>query len=335
MAGAAIDIGFSDVYRPYVRRRSTRIACGGSRPADFLGPVQAMTVAVPTASTENTISAEAAYMVFGFAAAAPANTIAPWSLPGDIYVRFWDSGTLEMIGVAIGLPGSKWANATNKTSARPGRYGPHADGHPQGRGATAIPNTTIGILSTSGLKTGIKALAFQGKGQECSYLPDSSASATTRSTSARAATRSGDRSTWSPTSTASASRSAELEHRGRQTLINALISTSQALPPSEPARRTAAYHARRGRGWRDHRRDLGAHAPASFRSAPCRCTHGRNRCGGVVRAPGGLQLRLTRRRPVRRSGHLHACTSDADCTGPPPPRLATSVTARPSDERPS
>ena len=86
--------------------------------ADFLGPVQAMTIAVPTASTQNIISAEAAYMVFGFAAATSANTIAPWSVPGDIYVRFWDSGTLEMIGKAINLAGGKWVNATNASSAQ-------------------------------------------------------------------------------------------------------------------------------------------------------------------------------------------------------------------------
>ena len=47
-----------------------------------------MTFAVPRTRLENIISAEAAYMVFGFAAATAANTIAPWSDPTQIFVRF-------------------------------------------------------------------------------------------------------------------------------------------------------------------------------------------------------------------------------------------------------
>ncbi len=236
MAGATIDIGFSDVYPSTCSATfDTNLPAVGSGTADFLGPVQAMTIAVPTASTENAISAEAAYMVFGFAAAAPANTIAPWSLPGDIYVRFWDSGTLEMIGVAIGLPGGKWVNATNKSSAQT-----------QGKTGlmqTAIlnsgamrPNSTIGILSTSGLKTGIKALAFQGKGQECSYLPDSSASANDKIN-----VRQGRYEIWGPEHMVTAVNGTgqpvgqNSNTVAVQTLINALLSTSQALPVQSDA----------------------------------------------------------------------------------------------------
>ena len=230
MAGATIDIGFSDVYPATCSATfDTNLPAVGAGMADFLGPVQAMTIAVPTASTESIISAEAAYMVFGFAAATPANTIAPWSLPGDVYVRFWDSGTLEMIGSAIGLPGGHWVNATNKASAQ-------TTGN-TGAMQTAIlnsgamrPNSTIGILSTSGLKTGIKALAFQGKGQLCSYLPDSSSSANDKIN-----VRQGRYEIWGPEHmvTAVDGMSKPVGQNSNtiavQTLINALLSTSQAL----------------------------------------------------------------------------------------------------------
>jgi hypothetical protein len=236
MAGTTVDIGFSDVYPSTCSATfDTNLPAVGTGTADFLGPVQAMTIAVPTASTESIISAEAAYMVFGFAAATPANTIAPWSLPGDIYVRFWDSGTLEMIGSAIGLPGGKWVNATNKSS-------PQTTGK-TGLMQTAIlntgamrPNSTIGILSTSGLKTGIKALAFQGKDQLCSYLPDSSASANDKIN-----VRQGRYEIWGPEHMVTAVDNAgnpvgqNANTAAVQTLINALLSTSQALPAQSDA----------------------------------------------------------------------------------------------------
>lgn len=236
MAGATIDIGLSDVYPSTCSATfDTSLPAVGTGTADFLGPVQAMTIAVPTASTENIISAEAAYMVFGFAASAPANTIAPWTLPGDIYVRFWDSGTLEMIGTAIGLPGGKWVNATNKSS-------------PQTTGKTGLmqmailntgamrPNSTIGILSTSGLKTGIKPLAFQGKGQLCSYLPDSSGSANDKIN-----VRQGRYEIWGPEHMVTAGDNMghpvgqNSNTAAVQTLINALLSTSQALTAQSDA----------------------------------------------------------------------------------------------------
>jgi hypothetical protein len=235
-AASIVDIGLSDVYPSTCTATfDSTLPAVGAGFADFLGPVQAMTIAVPTASTENLISAEAAYMVFGFAAGTAANTIAPWSLPGDIYVRFYDSGTLEMIGTAIGLPGSKWVNATNKSS-------------PQTTGKTGLmqsailntgamrPNSTIGILSTSGLKTGIKALAFQGKGQECSYLPDSAAAANDKIN-----VRQGRYEIWGPEHMVTA-----VDNMGKpvgknsntaavQILLNALLSTSQALPAQSDA----------------------------------------------------------------------------------------------------
>jgi hypothetical protein len=233
---AKIDIGISDVYA------STCIASFdpnlvpvgmGTPPAtkDFLGPIQAMTIAVPSASTQNSISAEAAYMVFGFGAGTAANTIAPWSVPGDIFTRFWDSGTLEMTATAIGLPGGKWLNATNKTSAQTvtnAQTMATALTTAAAKGMTDT-NAAIGNLGAANLVAGTKALAFQAKGQECGYLPDSDSSHGDKIN-----VRQGRYAIWGPEHmiTNVDGSGNPVGQNGNtaavQTVINALLATSQA-----------------------------------------------------------------------------------------------------------
>jgi hypothetical protein len=237
-AGATVDIGFSDVYPATCTATfDPNLPAVGSGTRDFQGPVQAMTFAVPTASTENAISAEAAYMVFGFAAGSAANTIMPWTVPGDIYVRFWDSGTLEMLGQAINLPGGKWVNATNKASAQTtGGTGPMQTAITTSGGMAGHASSTIGILSTSGLKTGLKGLAFQGTGQTCSYYPDSTSTAADKIN-----VRQGRYEVWGPehmVTNVDGSGNPVGQNSNTtavQTLIAALSSTSQALSTQSDA----------------------------------------------------------------------------------------------------
>jgi hypothetical protein len=230
-AGLAVDVGFSDVYPATCAATfDMSLPAVGTGTADFLGPVQAMTFAVPTASSENTISAEAAYMVFGFDAAT-GDQVMPFVTPNDIYVRFWDSGTLEMLGKAINLPGGKWKNATNASSTQTagGTGGMQTDILTSG-GMSGHVNSTIGILSTSGLKTGIKGLAFQGVGQSCSYYPDSSSS-----TNDKINVRQGRYEIWGPehmvtlVDGSGKPQGVNSNTTAVQTLINALESTGQAL----------------------------------------------------------------------------------------------------------
>lgn len=229
----SVDIGMSDVYPDTCRATfDPNLPQLGTSFKDFLGPIQAMTIAVPAMSTENTISAEAAYMIFGFDAA-QGDTISPWVTPADIYVRNWDSGTLEMIGKAIGLPGGKW-NAT----AAAGTVANQAGSGGAMAGILAAPaaghvSSTIGILSTSGLTAAIRPLAFQGTGQTCSYLPDSSS---VSSATDKINVRQGRYEIWGPEHLVTA-----VDGSGNpvgqnsntiavQTVINALLSSSQALP---------------------------------------------------------------------------------------------------------
>ncbi|MEO5770106.1 MAG: substrate-binding domain-containing protein, partial [Polyangia bacterium] len=71
--GVIADVGMSDVFA------NTCFASPGGLPSnveDFLGPIQTMTFVVPKSSPERSISAEAAYYVFGFGSASGA---APWT----------------------------------------------------------------------------------------------------------------------------------------------------------------------------------------------------------------------------------------------------------------
>jgi hypothetical protein len=130
------------------------------------------------------ISAKAAYVVFG--SDATTYTVAPWSVSSNIFVRAETSGTLNMIGTAIGLIPSKWVNAG--TTGTPPAQQETSTGNMEKAVATvtgANVGATIGILSAEGAATWnstaadsatpLKILAFQASEQECGYLPDSSA----------------------------------------------------------------------------------------------------------------------------------------------------------------
>src|SRR5207342_3693796 len=86
LADNPVDIGVSDVYAS---------SCPGGESLmdgvkDYLGPVQAMTFVVPTASTQTIISAEAAYLVYGFGNDSQAS---PWTDDTKIEQRSATSGT--------------------------------------------------------------------------------------------------------------------------------------------------------------------------------------------------------------------------------------------------
>jgi hypothetical protein len=188
-AEAIVDIGISDVYPATCKNYSSTLNDLTSTQKDFLGPIQAMTISVPSTSQANSISAEAAYMVFKFAAATAPNTIAPWSIPGDIFVRYYDSGTLEMIGTALGdgtksLPGALWANATCTGASCPQTMTSTGNMQmklmAQGALSSADQTASIGILAAQSNTTSTKALAFQAHGQSCGYIPDSSTSVADR-----------------------------------------------------------------------------------------------------------------------------------------------------------
>jgi hypothetical protein len=182
-ASNAIDIAVSDVFP------ATCVANAGltipSSVVEVQGPIQAMTMVVPggaSASNQASISAKAAYVVFGGGATAP-NVVAPWSVASNIFVRAATSGTLNMIGTAIGLVPSKWQNSAAGTGAP--QESSTGNMESAVAGVTSNQNATIGILSAEGVAAfnsksppvPLNVLAFQANDQSCGYLPDSAVGA--------------------------------------------------------------------------------------------------------------------------------------------------------------
>jgi ABC-type phosphate transport system substrate-binding protein len=166
LSGNTVDIGVSDVFAT---------SCPGvtGLPADvsdFYGPVQAMTFAVPVQSTKTSISAEAAYLVFGLGAA---GEVSPWTDETLIHVRSETSGTQQMIATAIRVPAAKFKG---KGHAKSGDVladlvAAASSGH---------ADDTLGILAADYVdvnRSSVKSLAYQHFGQLCGYWPDSDVNA--------------------------------------------------------------------------------------------------------------------------------------------------------------
>jgi hypothetical protein len=165
--GVQADIGISDVFA------DTCLSLPNGLPSnvvDNLGPVQAMTFVVPNASTQKSISAEAAYFTFGFG---NNSGVTPWIDEMSMFVRTSSSGTQAMIATAIGVPAASWkgvpgANSGAVTTAL----------NTANAAGAAAAEKAIGILSADladAQRNTMRELAYQHFGQSCGYLPDSAA----------------------------------------------------------------------------------------------------------------------------------------------------------------
>jgi ABC-type phosphate transport system substrate-binding protein len=158
-APVVADIGVSDVFA------STCFSLPGGLPtnvSDFLGPVQAMTFVTRKGSPELSISAEAAYNIYGFG---NNSGVAPWDDETAIFRRDALSGTQQMIASAIGVPAAKWKGTATTGS-----------GDLQNKlvGATPVEKT-LGILAADVAQDNralLNILAYQHTGQRCGYYPD-------------------------------------------------------------------------------------------------------------------------------------------------------------------
>jgi hypothetical protein len=142
-------------------------------------PVQPEEIVVPWTSTQNSISADAAYVVFGFGG--ETYTVTPWTVTTDIWTRGVTAGAQLIVAEAIGLSGAKWlsglgdAGAAQIATSATILSGDITTSAALGTG----PNPVIGILGSGTVDPlknatgGIKPLAFQGIGQDCGYYPDS------------------------------------------------------------------------------------------------------------------------------------------------------------------
>ena len=168
--GTAIDVGVSDVFAASC---SEPEPVAGGAVAQYLGPIQAMTIVVPQASTQNTITAAQAHLVFGTGGGAvpsPDASTFPWTDPSLYFVRNAGSGTQQMLSRAFNVPATQWWGVDRGGSGA------------VKTGLEAVDpskaDQAIGILSTDVVdpeRGKLKYLAFQESGQDCAYYPDSTA----------------------------------------------------------------------------------------------------------------------------------------------------------------
>ncbi|MCE9575661.1 MAG: hypothetical protein K8W52_21095 [Deltaproteobacteria bacterium] len=190
-ADAHLDVVFSDVFL------SSCPGAPATQPAeikDTQGPIQAMLFVIPKLlpAPQQAITAEEAYFVFGFGGV---NGMAsPWldNTTGFThqYIRNKGSGTQQMIGRGIGLPGA-YINTDKMKGTDAGGSG----GVITGVGASTDP-TTIGILSMDQYdahRDTLRALAFKSFKQWFAYYPDS-----TPSSFDKANVRDGHYNIWGP-----------------------------------------------------------------------------------------------------------------------------------------
>ncbi|WP_437835125.1 substrate-binding domain-containing protein [Sorangium sp. So ce1153] len=159
LEGSPIDIAVSDVFATTCDPAFTT----SSTVSDFAGPIQPMTFVVPNASTQESISAEAAYFVYGFGAA---SGVAPWTDERFIFQRNAGSGTQQMMAAAIRVPASRWRGAPATSS----------DDMRNLVAFSTDEERTIGVLGAnvaSESSSLLKVLAYQHYDQQCGYYPDS------------------------------------------------------------------------------------------------------------------------------------------------------------------
>lgn len=135
---------------------------------DYESAVNTVNLVVPLASSQTTISAAAAYFVFGFGAQGQA---APWTLDNELAIRDQNAAVQQLLGLAINVPASKFAYGVNSASQ---------SGVITKVSSSANPEAAIGFVSGEAADAArgvVRTLAYQHYGQSCGYLPDSTATA--------------------------------------------------------------------------------------------------------------------------------------------------------------
>jgi hypothetical protein len=155
---------------------------------EFLGPVQSIDFVVPVtqSATQQSLSTEAAYYIWGFGAVGP-NTVAPWTVPANIYTRSASSFLTIFLSLETKLPVARIAQPYPPVGDAAAPAGPTqwkttllTESHLAALNGTAGQETGIGFVSSEiadAYRSQIRVLAYQHTGQTCGYWPDSTADA--------------------------------------------------------------------------------------------------------------------------------------------------------------
>jgi hypothetical protein len=148
---------------------------------DEIGPVSGFSLIVPNASTQQAISAEAVFYIYGFGVENPATQVEPWIVPGAIGSRKTTSAAGLLLAKAAsiplshslyrsGVPGDDQNDVKNNQGA--------VDWITTKPAATANPEAALAFCSTETADANrdkVRTLAFQATGQDYAYWPDSNA----------------------------------------------------------------------------------------------------------------------------------------------------------------
>ncbi len=175
---------------------NTPALCPGDVPipsgaAKFVATVQTVNFIAHVSSLEESISAEAAYHIYGFGPGA--YDIAPWNEPLALFGRQTGAFVSQLVGHIINVPATNFVYQDGKTYNTNGEVVTAV-------GTWPTPEEALGFVSGSNAQAGeyaspptIKTLAYQHYDQDCAYLPDSS-----RTRPDRANVRSGQYFIWTP-----------------------------------------------------------------------------------------------------------------------------------------
>ncbi len=167
--GLLADVGASDVF--YSTCYFGQAVMLPANVVENFGPVQVMNFAVPQASSQRSISLDAAYYVFGFGGQGYA--VPPWTDPTQMQIRSANSGTQSLLAAAIGVPPDQWKGVGHMTSTQVGNALIAAGQS----GNQATIDSAIGILASDYLISStqtLRGLAVQDE-TRCAYYPNTTA----------------------------------------------------------------------------------------------------------------------------------------------------------------
>lgn len=166
-AGDTIDIGVSDLYSPTCNAAFKPGAVVG----EYIGPVVPFVLSVPATSVEQSISVEAAHLVFGLGGKVEAGSgvrdAAPWTDPNYYFIRNSGAASTVLTSLLVNVPRTEFWGV-DRLSTENLRDSLLA--------STAV-NQSIGIVSidyNDKYRGNLRALHLQAAGQKCGYQPDSS-----------------------------------------------------------------------------------------------------------------------------------------------------------------
>ncbi|MBC7976643.1 MAG: hypothetical protein H7138_16845 [Myxococcales bacterium] len=168
VGGNAIDIGVSDLYAETCDPRYH----AGAEVAEYLGPVVPFVLSVPAMSREQSISVEAAHLVFGLGGKAPEGSglkDAPWNERSNFSIRNAGAASTVLTALLTDVPKAKFwgVDRLSTDNLRDTLL----------TASKTEVDSSIGILSVDyndKNRDNLRALYLQSRGQLSGYQPDSS-----------------------------------------------------------------------------------------------------------------------------------------------------------------